>query len=196
MLVLLGSSALTMALRQQFWIDSNVQGVLVGRIVLYWVAALTYFGLGSLCFQFYQYPEWDLKQHAGQLFAQIWPWLPSLVLFLPLVVFDIVRLSNLFVGPIFRLRTHLGELSDNPHCRPLSFREADYWQDLVPPVQSLQQEILELRAEVARLRGGPLPKSPTVAEPAESREIPQLDLAAIKRMMPDLGLPPEPVQSL
>ena len=140
-----------MVLRQKVWIDCRVQGVLIGRIILYWSLALTYVGLGSACFEYYQNPDRSFGGHASQLFAQIWPWLPSVILFLPLVIFDVVRLSNLFVGPIYRLRNHLNDLNEDPDCRPLNFREDDYWQELVEPVHCLQAEILNLRAEVARL---------------------------------------------
>lgn len=141
-----------MVLREKVWIDRNVQGVLVGRVVLYWVLAMLYVGLGSACFQYYQHPDWTLLSHAKILFNQFWPWLPSAVLCLPLVAFDVVRLSNGFAGPIYRLRKHLDELNENPNCRPLSFRDDDYWQDLTEPVHCLQAELLTLRAELVRLR--------------------------------------------
>jgi len=134
-----------MVLRQKFWIDRSVQGVLIGRIILYWTAGLLYLGLGSACFQYYAHPDWSIETHAWALFQQIWPWIPSLILFMPLVIYDIIRLSNLFAGPIYRLRVHLDELMENPECRPLTFREDDYWQDLVQPINYLQNEIVALR---------------------------------------------------
>jgi len=134
-----------MVLRQKFWIDRSVQGVLIGRIVLYWTVGLLYLGLGSACFQYYAHPDWTIAAHAWALFQQIWPWIPSLVLFMPLVIYDIIRLSNLFAGPIYRLRMHLDEVMENPECRPLTFREDDYWQDLVKPINYLQNEIISLR---------------------------------------------------
>ncbi len=134
-----------MVLRQKFWIDRSVQGVLIGRIVLYWTVGLLYLGLGSACFQYYAHPDWTIEAHAWALFQQIWPWLPSLVLFMPLVIYDIIRLSNLFAGPIYRLRVHLDEVMENPECRPLTFREDDYWQDLVKPINYLQNEVIALR---------------------------------------------------
>jgi hypothetical protein len=139
-------------LRQTVWIDHSVQGTLIFRVVLYWFIGIVYFGLGAACFQYYEHPQWSFERHASSLFQSIWPWLPSLILFLPLVLFDIARLSNLFVGPIYRLRLHLGELLDDPECRPLKFREDDFWQDLAEPIHSLQAEILRLRTEVAALQ--------------------------------------------
>jgi len=189
-----------MVLRQKVWVDTNVQGVLIGRIVLYWVSALLYVGLGSACFQYYQNPDWSLASHAESLFTQFWPWLPGAVLCLPLIVFDIIRLSNLFVGPIFRLRSHLAELNDDPSCRSLKFRDDDYWQDLVEPIHCLQAELLALRSEVVRLRRLSSTK-PAAADTAAvgasvaeqvaklaASDLSQRELQQVKKMLPAMGM--------
>ena len=194
-----------MVLRQKVWVDSNVQGVLIGRIVLYWISALLYVSLGTACFQYYQHPDWTLAKHAEAMFMQFWPWLPSAFLCLPLVIFDIVRLSNLFVGPIYRLRQHLSELIDDPNCRALKFRDEDYWQDLAEPMHCLQAEILTLRAEVAKLRRiAASQNAVNDAKPIQEKTAEQvaklvaaLDLSQvksqqqIKSLLPAIGAPAE-----
>lgn len=141
-----------MALRQQVWVDRSVQGVLVGRVLLYWLCAILYVGIGSACFQYNQNPEWTLAKHAYVLFGQMWPWLPTVVLVLPLAIYDVVRLSNLFVGPVYRLRKHFGALRQDIACAPLTFREDDYWRDLAAPINDMQAEILRLRTGVIELQ--------------------------------------------
>ncbi len=130
-----------MVMRQQVWIDRHVQGVLVGRVLLYWSGILIYFGLSIGCYHWWQNPEWTLTEHLGAMVEQVLPCLPTLVLLLPLVIFDIVRLSNRFAGPIFRLRHHLTELSQNSQISPLNFRDEDYWQQLAEPINLLQQKM-------------------------------------------------------
>ncbi len=141
-----------MGIRQRVWVDHSVQGALIGRVVLYWLFGLIYLGLGSACFQFCQHPEWSVTEHIRGLLSQCGPWLPCLILIMPLVIFDVVRLSNLFAGPIYRLRRHLLALADNPERPPLTFREDDYWHNLVEPVNKLQTQILELRQQLAEMR--------------------------------------------
>ncbi len=141
-----------MALRQQVWVDKRVQGVLVGRVVLYWFCALLYVGVGSACFQYNQNPEWTLAKHAQVLFGQIWPWLPTAIMLLPLAIYDVVRLSNLFAGPVFRLRKQFAALREDIACPPLLFREEDYWSDLAAPINDMQAEILRLRTGVIELQ--------------------------------------------
>jgi hypothetical protein len=155
-----------MVLRQKVWIDRNVQGVLVGRIVLYWAGLLLYFGLSMACFQWMQYPEWTFVDHIRALFEQVWPWLPTFVLLLPLVIFDIVRLSNRFVGPVYRLRMHLARLNVSAHTYPLNFRDDDYWQQLAEPINQLQRTILSLEKEIATLKKANAPAESEEAAPS------------------------------
>lgn len=140
-----------MVMRQQVWIDRHVQGVLVGRVLLYWSGILIYFGLSIGCFHWWQNPEWTLSEHLWAMFEQVAPCLPTLLLLLPLVVFDIVRLSNRFAGPVYRLRKHLTDLSQNSQTSPLHFRDEDYWQQLAEPINLLQQKLLVLEQQVQTL---------------------------------------------
>lgn len=177
-----------MFLRQKVWIDRPVQGALVQRVLLYWFCGLVYIGLSTACFQYYQNPDWSIGEHFSALFTQFGPWLPSFVLMLPLVIFDIVRLSNQFVGPVYRLKSHLNAITENANCRPMTFRDGDYWQDLVVPINTLQLQLLQLQAQVVllRQRGIQLPQAansevqaseqPTASEPIEKATENPLDI--------------------
>ena len=140
-----------MVMRQQVWIDQHVQGVLVGRVLLYWSGLLIYFVLSVGCYHWWQNPEWTLTEHLWGMFDQIGPCLPTLFVLLPLIIFDIVRLSNRFAGPIYRLRKHLGELSQDSQTAPLHFRDDDYWQQLADPINLMQQKMLVLEQQVQTL---------------------------------------------
>lgn len=140
-----------MVMRQQVWIDQHVQGVLVGRVLLYWSGILIYFALSSGCFHWWQNPEWTLAEHFWALFDQAWLVGPTLIMLLPLVIFDVVRLSHRFAGPVYRLRQHLRELSQNTQTSPLHFRDDDYWQQLAEPINLLQQKLLVLEQQVQTL---------------------------------------------
>lgn len=141
-----------MSTRQQFWIDRPVQGVLIGRVLLYWAIGISYLGISAAIFQYNQQPNLSIGEHLTVLGGQFGPWIPSIVFILPLVMFDIVRLSNLFVGPIYRLRKHLDTMAEDPDCPPLSFRDGDYWQELAVPINSMQLECTKVRRENQRLR--------------------------------------------
>jgi hypothetical protein len=191
-----------MVLRQTVWVDSNVQGALIGRIVLYWVSGLLYVTLGSTCFQYYQHPDWTAGEHAAALFSQFWPWIPSAVLCLPLVVFDVVRLSNLFVGPIYRLRQHLLDICEDPSCRALQFRDDDYWQDLAEPIHCLQAELLTLRSEVSQLKRAALaaaehstPDNTAITDPQAAKlallDFSKVNVEQFKQLLPAVASGPK-----
>jgi hypothetical protein len=81
----------------------------------------------------------------------MWPWLPTAIILLPLAIYDVVRLSNMFAGPVFRLRKHFAALRQDIACAPLTFREDDYWRDLAAPINDMQAEILRLRSAIIEL---------------------------------------------
>ncbi len=141
-----------MALREQVWIDQRVQGALIGRVILYWLTGVLYVVVGVTCFQYNQNPSWPLAEHVYELFGQLWPWMPTAILLLPLAIYDLIRLSNLFVGPVHRLRRHFIALHKDISSPPLNFREDDYWSDLTVPVNDLQAEILRLHTFVVELQ--------------------------------------------
>ena len=141
-----------MAYRRKLWIDWHVQGVLAGRIFIYWIAASLYFCTAVAVTQLCEHPQWTLAQHVRAGLTTVGPWIPSAILFLPLVLFDFLRLSHQFVGPVLRVRRQLCRLVKTPNCTPLLLRTDDYWQDMVEPVRELQNHILELQSELQKAR--------------------------------------------
>ncbi|MBX3423033.1 MAG: hypothetical protein KF752_15870 [Pirellulaceae bacterium] len=134
-----------MAYRRILWIDNRVQGVLVGRVLIYWFATTLYFGVAIAVSQYFDHPDWSYVQHLGAWVSSVGVWLPSVVLLLPLVLFDVVRLSNQFVGPVYRLRQQLTRLIEVPNCTPMVLRTDDYWHDLIAPTNTLQNQLLSLQ---------------------------------------------------
>lgn len=126
--------------------------MLTGRVILYWLTGVLYVVIGAACFQYYQNPSWTTAEHGRELFNQLWPWMPTAILILPLAIYDVVRLSNLFVGPVYRLRKHFIALRSDIASTPLKFREDDYWRDLTIPINDLQSEILRLHTIVVELQ--------------------------------------------
>ena len=109
-------------------------------------------GTGISLFSVQPESDWTLAKHAQVLFGQVWPWLPTAVMLLPLAMYDVVRLSNLFAGPVYRLRKHFAALREDIACAPLLFREEDYWRDLAAPINDMQAEILRLRTGIIELQ--------------------------------------------
>jgi hypothetical protein len=141
-----------MATRNRVWIDNYIQGVLVGRIFIYWLATILYFGVGIAVSQYCDHPHWTFTEHLQAWISKVSPWVPSILLLLPLVLFDFVRTTHAFAGPVRRVAIQLNNLLHNPNSTPLVLRRDDYWQEVVDPVNQLQNQILSLHMAMQKQR--------------------------------------------
>lgn len=141
-----------MSLRQRIWIDGRIQGILVGRFIIYWLCAVVFFGTGIAVTQYCDHSDWTFAEHTQALIGKFYPWAPSACLLLPLVIYDIIRTSHAFTGPIGRVRQQLAKLLQNPNCTPLVLRQDDFLQDITGPVNSLQHQILSLHLALQKQR--------------------------------------------
>jgi hypothetical protein len=139
-----------MAFRRRIWVDVRVQGALVGRAVIYWLVAFLYFGTTVFVSNYCDYPHWTFSQHIQEWFTIVGPWIPSAALILPLVVYDIVRLSHQFVGPVLRAKKQLERIVQSPNCTPYTLRTDDYWHDLIKPMNDVQNHILSLHVALQK----------------------------------------------
>ncbi len=118
-----------MVMRQQVWIDQHVQGVLVGRVLLYWSGILIYFGLSIGCFHWWQNPEWTLTEHLWAMFEQVLPCLPTLLL---LFAFSDLRhcpFEQSFCRPSLSFAQALDRVEPKFADQSIEFfRDDDYWQ--------------------------------------------------------------------
>ncbi len=127
------------AKRTQLWVDSKVQGGLLMRVVLYWL--LMEFLMGALAAS-------QVALTAGQALYAFGPALVSSFILLPLVMFDVVRFSHRFAGPMGRLRREVKQIADGEPTEPIRFREGDFWYDLANEINRLGEEVKELRKAV------------------------------------------------
>lgn len=115
--------------RRRFFIDREVQGALVAKVLTYWVYCLGTYALFSFCWKTATGPA---DQH-GLIFAQqhlldIVPPAAATLVVVPLIIVDAMRWSNRFAGPAAKLRKALEDLGENRETPPLKFRLVDYWQ--------------------------------------------------------------------
>jgi len=131
------------ALRKQLFVDPKVQGALVLRVVLYWVVCVITITLMVLCWRILTGPARLFYMHFSDMWFFYGPAMVASFLLLPLVILDIIRLSNRFTGPLLRLRRGMRELARGEHVEPIRFRDGDFWQEFAE----------EFNALAARLQG-------------------------------------------
>jgi hypothetical protein len=125
--------------RRQIMIDQEVQGALVFRVVWYWVGCEATVLLLHVVWQLGNGPERDPVRIATREVCHLLPALLGTLLVQPLVITDVLRLSNRFVGPIGNLRNALKRSELGDAVAPLQRRPADFWPDLLDRVNRLLQ---------------------------------------------------------
>lgn len=146
--------------RKQLFVDSRVQGALAARVIMYWGASVATMALMLLCFRIITGPARLFYEHFDDMWFHYGPALAGSIIILPLLVIDVVRLSNRFAGPLVRLRRGMRALARGESVEPLHFREGDFWQEFA-------QEFNAVAARLQRLEAaskGPAPWPPSEQE--------------------------------
>ena len=135
------------ALRKRLFVDPKVQGALIARVVLYWVACLITIALMLLCWDIINGPARVFYMHFDDMWFYYGPPAIASCLLLPLVIVDIIRLSNRFVGPLLRLRRSMRALARGENVEPVEFRGGDFWHDFADEFNALRARIQQLSAQ-------------------------------------------------
>lgn len=117
--------------RGKLFIDDNVQGSLIKRIVLHWCA---FFLLSLLSLFALEYFMGDPALSFGGHLAVIWGKYAFFILLMlavvPTFIYDTLKLSHRFAGPILRLKSSIRSLAEGENVAELKFRDNDFWSEL------------------------------------------------------------------
>ena len=117
--------------RKRLLVDAKVQGPLVFRVVAYWMACVATIEILNLGWQVATCP--DQPTFADYFLNQDWRSscvriVASTLLLVP-VVFDMLRFSNRFVGPVYRMQRVLRKVVEDGTVEHVRLRDNDYWHD-------------------------------------------------------------------
>ncbi|MBX7169161.1 MAG: hypothetical protein K1X74_22690 [Pirellulales bacterium] len=127
--------------RQKLFVDPRVQGALMLRTVTYWFCCLLTITTLVLCWRIMFGSARVFYKHFDEMWFQLGPALVASLFVLPLVLIDVLRLSNRFVGPIVRFRQALRTLAQGGQIEPLHFREGDFWHELSEELNALNARL-------------------------------------------------------
>ena len=135
--------------RRKLFVDTQVQGALLARAVLYWLFCVVAVCLIYLCWQIISSGPRPFWASVVESWNALSPVLLALLFVLPLIAWDSVRLSNRFAGPMFRLRRYMVQLSRGEPVPKVFFRPGDYWQDFDQAFNDVAErmEMLEQQAQ-------------------------------------------------
>ncbi len=135
--------------RGKKFIDRQVQGRLVLGITVHW---LLYFTL-ILC----SIPMWHMITVSGfsksfpLVLADSWSQMTPVFLFLaavlPIFIWETLKLSHRFVGPMYRLRSAIRSINAGEEFRPVKFRDDDFWQEVADDFNTMMERLTEGKAD-------------------------------------------------
>lgn len=132
--------------RKRLFVDNQVQGSLVRQLVIHWCLAcfLIFFYLFALQ-AFSNGFSLSFSENVTALVGQYG--LMGLVLLVvsPVFIYDSVKLSNRFVGPMVSFRAALKKLANGENLDEVSFRQNDFWRDLTKDFNAIASELRERR---------------------------------------------------
>lgn len=127
--------------RRQLFVDPAVQTAFVLRAVFYWVTCMVTVVM-MLCFtSMLAEPARLFYPNADSLWFRFVPTALTALFMLPMIIFDMLRLSNRLVGPVFRLRRALRQLADGQPVQPIHFRDGDFWRDFADEFNTIAAQL-------------------------------------------------------
>lgn len=142
--------------RRVLLIDKRVQGALTNRVIAYWL----FYSFASFCIlagfpiaiSLVSGNQVSISDILLETVAKFWPAFGASCFLVPLATRDVLRVSNRFSGPVYRLRRSLRALAQGEPSEPINLRPGDYWEELATEFNAVLQEVQQLRADNERLR--------------------------------------------
>ncbi|MCO8124593.1 hypothetical protein NHH03_22840 [Stieleria sp. TO1_6] len=117
--------------RSKTLVDTEVQGSLIRRVALHWVIFFVCNSIAlTLWIRLFEQPDAEWGQTVGDTARRFLPFFIVTMALIPAFVWDTLKLSHRFAGPITRLRNTLLDIKAGRAVKPLRFRNSDFWQEL------------------------------------------------------------------
>lgn len=150
-------------LRRRLYVDRHVQSALLARFLVYWACIVVFITLLIAISQTFVEPEKNLVQHYVDTWCSHWPVLAGLGVLLPFVIYDTLKVSHRFAGPIFRLRREMRRFVEGEDAEPVRFRDGDFWPELGEYFTQMMERCRSAERRVAELEQAAGPSRPGLA---------------------------------
>ncbi len=123
--------ASTTTKRRKALVDPEVQGGILRKIAIHWVLFFICNAIALMIWiRLYEQPDADWGQTFADTVRRFLPFFIITMALIPAFVWDTLKLTNRFAGPILRLRTALADARAGRAVAPLHFRTNDFWQEI------------------------------------------------------------------
>ena len=126
-----GNMSTSTVKRKQKLVDCEVQTSVLRKISIHWVVFFVCNAIALMIWiRLYEQPDANWGQTFGDTMRRFLPFFVITAALIPAFVWDTLKLTNRFAGPIMRLRGALAEASAGRSVKPLQFRNSDFWQEI------------------------------------------------------------------
>ena len=141
--------------RKQNYVDSDVQGSLLRRIVAHWLVFFFVVAFSTITLQaLLGDPGLPLTTRLANEAREFLLIGIIIAVLFPAFLLDTIRFSNRFVGPISRLRRQMRELGETGETPVLRFRDNDFWMELAEEFNAVRARVVA-REHLSENSGGP-----------------------------------------
>jgi hypothetical protein len=136
--------------RKRLFVDSKVQGSLVRQLITHWVLACFLIFLYLLTLQAFSNGFALGFMENLSVMGQKYGLLAAVMLVIsPVFIYDSIKLSNRFVGPMISFRSSLKDLATGKNVEELTFRRGDFWREMTNDLNKVSVELRDLRRRQA-----------------------------------------------
>jgi hypothetical protein len=132
--------------RKRVLVEPRIQLALAKRVALYWVSCVA---VVNIMPSFIRVAMELFYGGVSPVWLGIWSQVLGVAFFLPLICYDIIRLSNRFAGPMFRLKANMRLLAEGHRVEPIRFRDNDFWHDFAEQFNAVLARV-QSQPQVAR----------------------------------------------
>ena len=108
---------------------------------MYCLLCMFVVGIMTYCWELFQHPERPLTEVFPLLWERYAPALFGAVFLVPIILYDVVCVSNRFVGPVMRLRRGMTQLVSGEQVGKLRFRRRDFWPEMAETFNQLAARV-------------------------------------------------------
>lgn len=117
--------------RNQKYVDREVQTSLMRRICLHWFLFVVANVIAIATWIRFLETPFDTWTATLQItWTRVFPFLLVSIAIVPVFIWDAIKLSNRFAGPIIRVRKVLAQIANGQTPKPIEFRSGDFWKSL------------------------------------------------------------------
>lgn len=125
------SAAVNPVRRSKALVDSEVQGGILRKVAVHWVLLFVCNTMAlAIWLRLFEAPDVTWSETFQECWSRFLPFFVVTCALIPAFVWDTLKLTNRFAGPISRLRQTLRDASQGKAVKPLHFRTNDYWAEI------------------------------------------------------------------